>query len=133
MVEIGRLPVVELVDQRDKLMFLLGRALEKEEHVLDGEALRDRAAIVHVVRLRASVARERQQIALINGPRDAIRNGGNRRLLGKGRQSQSGERHSKHGDKQKWADAAGGFYRLSSEKQSVQCPPWVRNTNTVPT
>ena len=37
-VEIGRLPVVELVDQLVERLFLLGRALEKEKYVVDRES-----------------------------------------------------------------------------------------------
>jgi hypothetical protein len=44
---------------------------------------------------------------------------------------QEGQRQSKHGDNQKWADGAGVSHELSSDKQSVQCPPWERDMNTV--
>ena len=40
-VELGRLPVVELVDQLVKRLFLLGRALEKEKNVVDVQAGRE--------------------------------------------------------------------------------------------
>ena len=45
-VEIGRFLVVLLVDQFVKLPFLLGRALEKEQNVIDIEIVGDSAAII---------------------------------------------------------------------------------------
>src|SRR5580704_4974947 len=74
LVEIGGLLVVKRIDQLLERLFLLRRTLQLQKHVLDLVALRNRAPIVHAVRLRTGVARKRHQIALINGLRDASRN-----------------------------------------------------------
>jgi len=73
MVEIRRLPVVELVDQFVERLFLLGRALQQEEHVIDVEAVRDRPPIVLGVCLRARVVSKPHRLVIVNRLRDANR------------------------------------------------------------
>ena len=70
LVEIGRVLVVQRVDQLVELFFLLGRALQQEEHVLGIEVVRNRAAVILKVRLGPRVAGQPHRLGLVDLLRD---------------------------------------------------------------
>ena len=73
-VEVGRVAVVEFVDQLVEQLLLLRRALKLNENVIEERAVRDRAAVVRgVLCLRARVAGQLHHIAFVDRLRNARR------------------------------------------------------------
>jgi len=67
-VEIGRLPIVELIDQRDEGLLLRGRPPQLQQHVRHRQIVRHSAAVVRGIGLGTGIARQRHQIGLNNLP-----------------------------------------------------------------
>ena len=74
MVKIGRVLIVEGVDQTLQLLLLLGGALEQEGHMLDTETVWNQTSVVRGIRLGTRVAPKRNQLRVIDGLRDAVGN-----------------------------------------------------------
>ena len=86
--EIGRVPVVQLIDHGFERLLPFGSALQQEKHVVDSGGVAQPATVVHRVRLRTRVAVKRHPALLV----DAGCNEGPDRILchakrGKHRQS----------------------------------------------
>ncbi len=119
LVEIGRFLIVLLGDQSVKLPFLLGRALEYEEDVIDIEFVGYSSTIILEIRFGTCAATEPHSLRVINLLRNAVSDGcgasgGGERYLGLGQRYQQG----KDSNEENGADVS---HKLSCEPEDIWC------------
>jgi hypothetical protein len=75
-VEIGRVRIVELIDELAKRLLLLRRALQLQQHMRQWRVVREGAAIVDSIRFGTPLMREPRQVCVADRRRDLRRSGG---------------------------------------------------------
>ena len=91
-VEIRRLGVVQIVDILVQRGLAFGRPFQLEQHVIQGKAIGDDAAIVLNGRLRAGIAHQPHYSRLINAFANHARGAARRLSVKRGRQTQQPDR-----------------------------------------